>query len=440
MGARSTTSQSGGSDAEQLRETRQLLEQEQRRYQELFDLAPVGYLLTDLDGFVLEVNQAASELLAREVGALLGTSLADLVAVERRREFRELLGELAQGARWQDEFPFLAGGGGSTLLLVYAAPPDAGAPGPVRWALADAPTVPQPQRRSRSGPGLGSPRPSLACAGPAPPRCDHRRSAAAGVLCQRRRRSAVRGGRLARGQAACRSVAGAVLARSCRRHVRTGREAGGRARDGRGCRGGVRRARPAAGCHRPRPARRRRRLVRAAAGACRARVRGERGPPAPHPCLGHRERNRGAAGRRQGDSGGAGPVPQPPRQPVQPARSAHPRAAPARARPGALASRRRSSSSTSARCWRESAAGCDPAPVSPFASTARPTSPPSRTATCSSRRWRTLPRMRPSSPGKARSFSRPPPRPEGEVCIVVSDTGPGAKLPAWGWEVRALLA
>jgi two-component system phosphate regulon sensor histidine kinase PhoR len=145
----STTSQSG-SDAEQLHEARQLLEQEQRRYQELFDLAPVGYLLTDLDGVVLEVNEAASELLAREVGALLGTSLADFVATERRREFRELLGELARGARWQDEFPFLAGGGGSTLLLVYAAPPDAGVPGPVRWALADAPTVPHPQRRSRS--------------------------------------------------------------------------------------------------------------------------------------------------------------------------------------------------------------------------------------------------------------------------------------------------
>lgn len=158
MGARATTSQSGGSDADQLREARQLLEEEQQRYQELFDLAPVGYLLTDLDGVVLEANQAASELFARKRPELVGTPLSDLVAAERRREFRELVGELARGARWQDEFPFLAGRGGSTLLLVYAAPPEAGAPGPVRWALVDAPTVPRPQRRKASYPTSRNPR------------------------------------------------------------------------------------------------------------------------------------------------------------------------------------------------------------------------------------------------------------------------------------------
>ena len=138
MEVRSTTSQSGGSDAEQLHETRRLLEQERQRYQDLFDLAPVGYLITDREGVVLEVNQAASELLARDIATLLGTRLVELVADGRQSEFRDLVRQACGGARWQDELPFLAGAGGSTLLLVYAAGPAPGTTGPLRWALADA--------------------------------------------------------------------------------------------------------------------------------------------------------------------------------------------------------------------------------------------------------------------------------------------------------------
>jgi signal transduction histidine kinase len=109
--------------------------------------APVGFLLTDLEGTVLEADQAASSLLSWDQAALAGTRLVELIAADRRREFRELLAELGRGRRCQDELPFLAGLGGSTLLRVDAAGPEPGTSGSVRWALAGGPAT--------GGPGLG---------------------------------------------------------------------------------------------------------------------------------------------------------------------------------------------------------------------------------------------------------------------------------------------
>jgi PAS domain S-box-containing protein len=44
-------------------EAQEALDAERRRYQELFDLAPVSYLVTDLKGRIQEANQAAIEML-----------------------------------------------------------------------------------------------------------------------------------------------------------------------------------------------------------------------------------------------------------------------------------------------------------------------------------------------------------------------------------------
>lgn len=48
------------------------VELERRRYQELFDLAPDGYLVTDLEGRIMEANRVAGQLLGRPSGELLG--------------------------------------------------------------------------------------------------------------------------------------------------------------------------------------------------------------------------------------------------------------------------------------------------------------------------------------------------------------------------------
>jgi two-component system, OmpR family, phosphate regulon sensor histidine kinase PhoR len=122
---------------EELRATRDLLDQERRRYAELFDLAPVGYLVTDGSGVVREANRMASEILMREASFLLGKPLEALVGPERRVDFRALLHEAADGARWQDELPFIRADGGRIRLVVHALGPGTGGDGTIRWSLAE---------------------------------------------------------------------------------------------------------------------------------------------------------------------------------------------------------------------------------------------------------------------------------------------------------------
>lgn len=133
---------------EELRSTRDLLDHERRRYADLFDLAPVGYMITDGDGVVRDVNRPAAELLGRDGRFLRGKPLAVLVGVERRAPFRALLREAAEGARWQDEIPFVRADGGRARLVVQAVGPAAGAEKIIRWSLA-APSPP-------SSPGAGA--------------------------------------------------------------------------------------------------------------------------------------------------------------------------------------------------------------------------------------------------------------------------------------------
>ncbi|PZO42726.1 MAG: hypothetical protein DCF19_06755 [Pseudanabaena frigida] len=65
----------------------QRLEYEQHRYQNLFDFAPDGYLVTDLSGRISEVNQVILELLAISREFILGKPLVVFVASENRDFF-----------------------------------------------------------------------------------------------------------------------------------------------------------------------------------------------------------------------------------------------------------------------------------------------------------------------------------------------------------------
>jgi two-component system, OmpR family, phosphate regulon sensor histidine kinase PhoR len=124
---------------DELRATRDLIERERQRYHDLFDLAPVGYLVTDLNGVVRESNRMAGELLARDRHVLAGKPLTALVGPERRSAFRVLIREAARGGRWHDEVPFLHSDGGRVRLLVSAHGPAAGTDEGIRWSLADVP-------------------------------------------------------------------------------------------------------------------------------------------------------------------------------------------------------------------------------------------------------------------------------------------------------------
>ena len=66
---------------------RQQLERERQRYQELFEEAPDGYLVTNQQGFIEEVNWAAAALLNVPKQFLFGKPLSVFIAKSDRRRF-----------------------------------------------------------------------------------------------------------------------------------------------------------------------------------------------------------------------------------------------------------------------------------------------------------------------------------------------------------------
>ena len=72
---------------QELEAARNALEEECQRYQELFELAPDGYLVTDLTGNIREANQMLGRQLGLSPKYLLGKPLEVLVAPESRGEF-----------------------------------------------------------------------------------------------------------------------------------------------------------------------------------------------------------------------------------------------------------------------------------------------------------------------------------------------------------------
>ncbi len=70
-----------------------------RHYQDLFDSAPDAYLVTDMDGVVLESNQAAASLLGISRRFLKGKPLATFIAEGERQQFRDLLTDMPKMAQ-----------------------------------------------------------------------------------------------------------------------------------------------------------------------------------------------------------------------------------------------------------------------------------------------------------------------------------------------------
>jgi PAS domain S-box-containing protein len=79
--------------------TRTELERERARYRELFETVPDGYLVTDAEGLVREVNSSAATMFGRPVSRIVGRPLAGFVDARDRRAFDSLLARLvAEGA------------------------------------------------------------------------------------------------------------------------------------------------------------------------------------------------------------------------------------------------------------------------------------------------------------------------------------------------------
>ncbi|MEH2201668.1 PAS domain-containing sensor histidine kinase [Nostoc sp.] len=76
-------------------------ELERRRYQDLFDLAPDAYLVTDVDGIIKEANYVTAALLSVRQNYLVGKSFIIFIAEADRQTFTNKLANLQQIQDWE---------------------------------------------------------------------------------------------------------------------------------------------------------------------------------------------------------------------------------------------------------------------------------------------------------------------------------------------------
>jgi PAS domain S-box-containing protein len=81
---------------EELIQTRNLLETERQRYQDLFEFAPDGYVVTDGTGIIQEANCAAAKLFNYLQQYLVGKPIINFVTLEDRQAFRGFLIQLSE--------------------------------------------------------------------------------------------------------------------------------------------------------------------------------------------------------------------------------------------------------------------------------------------------------------------------------------------------------
>jgi PAS domain S-box-containing protein len=87
---------------EELAAARLVAESERQRYQELFDFAPYGYLVTDAAGTIQEANRAVATLLSVPQDFLVGKPLVGFVTDKDRTPFHVQLTRLTGLQRFED--------------------------------------------------------------------------------------------------------------------------------------------------------------------------------------------------------------------------------------------------------------------------------------------------------------------------------------------------
>ncbi len=128
---------------EELLSAEEKLRVERRRYLDLFEFAPDGYLVTDLQGFVLEANHAASLLLGLEENALVNKPLVLFVSSEDQDAFiARTDGAVRAGepVHWEAQLEARDGPTFQAALTVDATPIPGEGPGEravLRWLIRD---------------------------------------------------------------------------------------------------------------------------------------------------------------------------------------------------------------------------------------------------------------------------------------------------------------
>ena len=125
---------------EELAATRQLVEVERQRYQDLFEEAPDAYLVTDESGTIQEANRAAAMLLNVLQKFLVGKPLDIFFSKENRQTFPDKMSQLRQVNRVQEWEASLCPRGGKpkdVVITVTTIRNQSGKVATLRWLLRD---------------------------------------------------------------------------------------------------------------------------------------------------------------------------------------------------------------------------------------------------------------------------------------------------------------
>ncbi len=120
--------------------TRAELEQERQRYFDLFEFAPDGYIVTDLNGKIFEANHTAATLLNISGGFLIGKPLTVFIKLPERNVFRLNLARLrTERGKWDWITVFTPRRRSHFTAHLHAAPVvhDAHEITAIRWSIRD---------------------------------------------------------------------------------------------------------------------------------------------------------------------------------------------------------------------------------------------------------------------------------------------------------------
>jgi PAS domain S-box-containing protein len=116
------------------------MEAERQRYQDLFEFAPDGYLVTDAEGTIAEANRAMARLLHASPNSLVGKPLVDFIVEKQRGVFHSQLTRLRQVGRleeWTVQLRPHHGASVPVALTGVAVRSRKGKPVTLRWLLRD---------------------------------------------------------------------------------------------------------------------------------------------------------------------------------------------------------------------------------------------------------------------------------------------------------------
>jgi len=126
---------------EELASSHEVIEAERQRYQDLFEFAPDGYLVTDLEGTIREANRAAATLLGVRQDFLAGKPLLVFVAAEAHQDFHGRLTQMPERIRvsedWEIQLQPREGLPFPAALTVGLARDAADQPTGLRWLVRD---------------------------------------------------------------------------------------------------------------------------------------------------------------------------------------------------------------------------------------------------------------------------------------------------------------